>query len=75
LLDGFHKLVTVLRLLGDHGERQQAKLAIVECPAAAPALGAFAPLGALAAIAVMVVVMMPPMTAIRHVIGLGELTV
>jgi hypothetical protein len=57
----------VPRLLGDHGQRQQAEFAIVERPAAAPAFGTLA--------AMVMVVTMPPMTAIRHVIGLGELTV
>jgi hypothetical protein len=55
----------VSRLFGDHREGEQAKFAIIERPAAAAASEPVA----------MVAVMVPPVTAIRQVIGLGETTV
>jgi hypothetical protein len=55
----------VSRLLGDHGEDEKTKLAIVEEPAAAAAARALT----------MMAVMVPPMTAIRQVLGVSETTV
>jgi hypothetical protein len=55
----------VPRLLGDHGEGEQAKLAIIEEPAAAAAAGSVA----------LMAVMVPPVTAIRQVLGVSETTV
>jgi len=55
----------VPRLLGDHGEGEEAKLAIIEWPAAPAAAGA---VGVMA-------VMVPPVTAIRQVLGVSETTV
>jgi hypothetical protein len=55
----------VARLLGDHGQGEKAKLAIVERPAAAASAEAEA----------VMTVMMPSVTAIRQVLGLGETTV
>jgi hypothetical protein len=52
-------------LLGDHGEGEKTKLAIIEQPAAAAATGAVA----------MMAVMVPPVTAIRQVIRVSETTV
>jgi hypothetical protein len=55
----------VARLLGDQGEDEQPERAVVEGPGAAvPA----------AMMAVVTVVVVPPVTAIRHVIGPGEAT-
>jgi hypothetical protein len=55
----------VARLLGDHGKGENAKLAIVKRPAAATTAEAEA----------VMPVMMPSVTAIRQVLGLGETTV
>jgi hypothetical protein len=63
-VDRFHELVAVPRLLGDHGEGEQAKLAIIEEPAAAAAAGSVA----------LMAVMVPPVTAIRQVLGVSETT-
>jgi hypothetical protein len=52
-------------LLCDHGQDEQTKLAVVERAMPTPTAEAVA----------MMAVMMPPVTAIRHVIGLGETTV
>ena len=54
------------RLLGDHGQCEDAKLAVIERPDAASAA---------AVSAAMMTAVMPPVTAIRRVIGLGETTV
>ena len=62
-LDGFHEFVAVPRLLGDHGQHEEPKLAVVERPSATPAAELVA------------MMVMPPVTAIRRVIGLGETTV
>ena len=51
------------RLLGDHGQHEKTKLAVVERPPAAPSAEPVA------------MMVMPPVTAIRRVIGLGETTV
>ena len=53
------------RLFGDHGKNNKPKLSVVEEPSAMPA----------AAVMVMMASMMPPVTAIRQVIGVGETTV
>ena len=53
------------RLLGDHGQCEDAKLAVIERPAATSVA---------ASIAMMAAVMLP-VTAIRQVIGLGKTTV
>jgi hypothetical protein len=50
-------------LLGDHGQCEEAKLAVVERPSATPSAEPVA------------MMVMPPVTAIRQVIGLGETTV
>jgi hypothetical protein len=55
----------VARLIGDHGEGEQAKLAVVERPVAA----------ATAEAASVVTVVMPPVTAIPQVFGVSETTV
>jgi hypothetical protein len=57
----------VARLLGDHGEDEEAQVAIVERPGAAGAAGAAA--------VMMMVVVVAPVTAIRQVIGVAETTV
>ncbi|HEX3416786.1 MAG TPA: hypothetical protein VHT21_10350 [Stellaceae bacterium] len=53
------------RLFGDHGKNNKPKLSVVEEASAMPA----------AAVMVMMTSMMPPVTAIRQVIGVGETTV
>jgi hypothetical protein len=53
----------VPRLLGDHGQREKTKLAVVERSFATPSAEPVA------------MMVMPPVTAIRRVIGLGETTV
>jgi hypothetical protein len=53
------------RLPGDHGEGDKAQFAIVERPTVAAAAG----------MRTMIVPVMPPVTAIRQVIGMGETTV
>jgi hypothetical protein len=54
----------VVRLFGDHRENDEPELSIVEGPAvAAPAVTAM-----------MIVSVMPSVTAIRQVIGVGETT-
>jgi hypothetical protein len=52
-------------LLGDHGEGEKTKLAIIERPAAAAAARPLT----------MMAVMVPPVTAIRQVLGVSETTV
>ena len=65
IFDRLHELVAVARLLGDHGEGEQAKLAIVEQPVAA----------ATTEPAPVVTMVMLPVTAIRQVLGVSEPTV
>jgi hypothetical protein len=55
----------VTRLLSDHGKGEHAKLAIVKRPAASATAEAEA----------VITVMMPSVTAIRQVLGLGKTTV
>ena len=52
------------RLLGDHRQRERAKLAIIERPSVPAPAATFAKMS-----------VMPPVTAIRQVIGKGETTV
>jgi hypothetical protein len=52
-------------LLGDHGQREEAKVAVVEWSSATPA----------ACSAATMTMVMPPVTTIRQVIGMGETTV